>query len=81
MEDSTREHIELRTAFVTESDPQTMGRKLDRVSFMREPGRELLIYDSLVQDPLNWSKLRSMKRSFLTGDKVNMICQWAGQAG
>ena len=59
-DDSTREHIELRIAFVTESDPQTMGRKLDRVSFMRELGRKLFIYDSLVQDPINWNKLRRM---------------------
>ena len=66
-DDSTREHIELRIAFVTESDPQTMGRKLDRVSFMRELGRKLFIYDSLVQDPINLNNLRRMKRSFRTG--------------
>ena len=57
-----------------------MGKKLDRVSFMRELGRKLFIYDSLVQDPINWNKLRRMKRSFLTGAKVNMICQSVGQA-
>jgi hypothetical protein len=81
LEDSTMEYIELRIAFVTESDPQTMNRKLDRVSFMREPGRKLFIYDSMVQDPSHWSKLRRHKRSFLTGAKVTMICQSAGQAG
>ena len=27
--------------------PQTMNNKLDRVSFMREPGRKLFIYDSI----------------------------------
>ena len=58
-----------------------MGRKLDRVSFMRELGRKLFIYDSLVQDPLNWIKLRRMTRSFLTGASVNMICNQAGQTG
>ena len=58
-----------------------MGKMLDRVSFMREPGRKLFISDSLVQDPLNWSQLRRMKRSFLTGAKVTMIIIAAGQAG
>ena len=47
LEESTMEYIELRIAFVTESDPQTMNRKLDRVSFMRELGRKLFIYDSM----------------------------------
>ena len=75
------EYIELRIAFVTESDPQTMNRKLDRVSFMREIGRKLLIYGSMVQYPLSWRKLRRHKRSFLTRAKVTMICQSAWQAG
>jgi hypothetical protein len=57
-----------------------MGRQLDRVSLKRELGHKLFIYDSLLQEPLNWSKLRRMRRSFLTGAKVNMICQSAGQA-
>ena len=35
----------------------------------------------MVQDPFNWSKLRRHSRSFLTGAKVTMICQSAGQAG
>ena len=47
MEDSAREYIELRIAFVTESDPLTMSRKLGCVSLMREFGRKLFIYDSL----------------------------------
>jgi hypothetical protein len=58
-----------------------MNKKLDRVSFMWEPGRNLFIYDSMVRDPLTWSKLRRNKRSFLTGAKVTMICQSVGQAG
>ena len=35
------EYIELRIAFVTESDPLTMSRKLDRVACVRELGRKL----------------------------------------
>ena len=58
-----------------------MNRMLDRVSVTREPGRKLFIYDSLVQDPLIWSKLRRHKRSFFTGAKVTMICQSVGQPG
>ena len=79
MDESTMEYIELRIAFVTESDPQTMSRKLDRVSFTRELGCKLFIYDSLVQDPLNWSKLRRMKRPFLTGARVHMIVSRLGR--
>ena len=75
------EFIELRIAFVAESEPLAMSKKLDRVSFMREPGRKLFMYDSMVQDPLNWSKLRRHQRSFLTGAKVTMSCQSGGQAG
>ena len=48
---------------------------------MKEPGRRLFVYDSLCQDPLNWAKLRGMKRSFLTGAKVSMTCTQAGQKG
>ena len=59
LEESTMEYIELRIAFVTESDPQTMNRKLDVVSFMRELGRKLFIFGSMVQDPLNWITLRA----------------------
>ena len=58
-----------------------MNRKLDRVSFMRELGRKLFICDSMVQDPLNWSKLRRHKRSFPTRANVTMICQSVGRAG
>ena len=58
-----------------------MNNKLDRVSFMRETCRKLFIYDSMVQYPLNWSKLRRHKRSFLTRAKVTMICQSAGEGG
>ena len=48
---------------------------------MKEPGRKLLIYDSLCQDPLNRAKLRQMKRSFLTGAKVAMVCNQPGTMG
>ena len=83
-ENSTRDHIELRIAFVTESDPTTMGRKLDRVSFMREPGRKLFIYDSLVQDPLNWNKLRKENEAILphrSQSEHDLSASWAGKPG
>ena len=66
---------------ISELDSQKIDNKMGRVSFMKEPGRKLFLYDSLCQDPLNWTKLRKMKRSFLTGAKVNMTCQQAGQQG
>ena len=79
---SIKEHIETRVVMViSELDSQKIDNKMGRVSFMKEPGRKLFLYDSLCQDPLNWTKLRKMKRSFLTGAKVNMTCQQAGQQG
>ena len=81
-ENSIKEHIDLRVVMVvSDLDATKINRKLERVSFMKEPGRKLFLYDSLCQDPLNWAKLRSMKRSFLTGAKVTMMCQQAGQIG
>ena len=66
---------------ISDLDPVKINKKLEKVSFMKEPGRKLFHYDSMCQDPLNWTKLRSMKRSFLTGAKVSMICNQAGQVG
>ena len=67
--------------FVTESDPLTMSRKLDSVSFMREFGRKLFIYDSLVQDPLNWSKLCRNKAFLPHRSQRDHDFQSVGQAG
>ena len=58
-----------------------INKKLEKVSFMKEPGRKLFVYDSLCQEGLNWQKLRSCKRSFLTGARITMICETAGQSG
>ena len=81
-EDATKEHINLRVVIiVSDLDPQKVIKKLERVSFMKEVGRKLFHYDSLCQDPLNWAKLRTTKRSFLTGAKVAMVCSQAGQVG
>jgi hypothetical protein len=82
VEESAKQYVEQRIALViSDLDGQKIAKKLEKVSFMREPGRKLFIYDSLCQDPLNWSKLRKMKRSFLTGARVAMHCQQAGQVG
>ena len=81
-EDATKEHINLRIVMViSDLDPLKINKKLEKVSFMKEVGRKLFHYDSLCQDPLNWAKVRRLKRSFLTGAKVAMTCTQAGQAG
>ena len=82
LDQSTKEYVEQRIAFIiSEMDAPKIAKKLERVSFMREPGRKVFIYDSLCQEPLNWTKLRKLKRSFLTGARVNLHCQQAGQVG
>ncbi len=45
---------------------------LKRISMLQEAGRKLFVYDSLVVEPLNWTKLRKHKRSWLTCNKVAM---------
>ena len=66
---------------ISDLDPVKINKKLEKVPFMKEPGRKLFHYDSLCQDPLNWQKVRQLKRSFLTGAKVTMVCNQAGQLG
>ena len=81
-EDATKEHINLRVhMIVSDLDPVKINKKLEKVSFMKEPGRKMFHYDSMCQGPLNWAKLRTTKRSFLTGAKVSMVCTQAGQLG
>ena len=54
-DESVKGHINLRVAFVSgELDAARVNQKLERVSFMMEPGRKMFIYDALCQDPMNW---------------------------
>ena len=81
-ETATKEHMDMRVVLIiSDLDANKINKKLDRVSFMKEPGRKMFVYDSLIQDPLNWPKLRQWKRSFLIGAKVGMKCDQAGTMG
>ena len=48
------DYITLRLLLlVSDLDSVRLTNKLERVSFIKELGRQLFIYDSLAQDPLN----------------------------
>ena len=81
-EESVREFVEQRAVLIiADLEPSKISKKLERVTFMKEPGRKLFLYDSMVHEPLNWTKLRKLKRSFLTSAKVNVRCSQPGQPG
>ena len=81
-EESTKDHINLRVAMIiSDLDGAKIIKESDRAPFMKEPGRKLFIYDSLSQDPLDWTKLRKLKRSWMGAARVNMVCHQAGQMG
>ena len=76
------DHITLRVPLlVSDLDSVRLTNELERVPCMKEPGRKLLINDSIAQDPLNWTQLRKLKRYFLAGARGNMVRHQAGQAG
>ena len=64
---------------ISDLDPVRSNKQLEKVSFMKEVGRKLFHNDSMCQDPMNWVKLRVVKRTSLTGANVSMVCNQAGQ--
>ena len=59
VKDSTEAYVDQRIALIISTlESAKVARKLERVMFMKEPGRKLFFYDSFCREPLNWTSMK-----------------------
>ena len=79
LEESVDQYISSMVVLVVSPyETNQIDTKLQRIPFMKEPGRKLFVYDSLCKDPADWSSIKRSRRNAFSGTKVAMTLTQIG---
>ena len=73
LEESVDQYISSMVVLVVSPyETNQIDTKLQRIPFMKEPGRKLFVYDSFCKDPADWGNIKRSRRNAFSGTKVAM---------